>query len=117
MKAKLQTLSLIALVGAVGTTPALAHEEYSEASMFHNLSHVTEAQGMVGKPAVKGMEGRPGAKVFVPAVDYGEGTSLLTINQFMPLAGPSAASRSGSGEHGEYDEGTTTFHSGHVGKH
>lgn len=117
MKAKLQTLSVLALVGAVGTTPALAHPDYSETSMFHELSHLTEAQGAAGQPAARGMQGKPGARVFVPAVDYGEGTSLFTINQFQPLTSTSATGRPGAGEHGEYDEGTSTVHSGHVGKH
>lgn len=103
MKAKLTTLTLIALVGAAGTTAALAHDDYSESSMFHNLSHAAQS---------KGMQGRPAERTPAPFVDYGEGTSLLTINQSVKQSGsPSTAVRTG---HSEYEEGTSTFHAGHA---
>lgn len=106
MKAKFTTLALIALFSAAGTTAALAHEDYSESSMFHNATDLTQSKA----PQLRGMQGRPGAQVLAPIADFGEGTSTLTLNQFVPPASPSAAIRTG---HSEYGEGTATPHAAH----
>lgn len=44
MKTKLATLTLTALLSAVGTTTALAHEDYSEGGSLHWLTHVAQAK-------------------------------------------------------------------------
>lgn len=58
----------------------------------------------------KGVQGRPAERQAVPVVDYGEGTSLLTINKLTPPAGSSAGMRFG---HSEYEKGTPTLHAPH----
>lgn len=45
MKTKLATLTLATLLGAIGTTTALAHEDYSEGASLHWLAHVAESKG------------------------------------------------------------------------
>lgn len=104
MKTKLTTLTLIALFAATGSSVALAHQDSSESSLFHNLRHVTQA---------KGAEGRPAVLEVLPLADYGEGTSLLTITQFVPGGGPDAVS---GNWHSENEEGTSTFHAAHAGQ-
>ena len=41
MKTKFATLTLVALLSVAGTTTALAHQDYGEGTMYHNLEHVT----------------------------------------------------------------------------
>lgn len=45
MKASFASLTLIVLLTATGTTTALAHQDYSEGAMYHNLSHAALAAG------------------------------------------------------------------------
>ena len=41
MNTKFATLTLAALLSVAGTTSALAHQDYGEGTMYHNLEHVT----------------------------------------------------------------------------
>lgn len=45
MKTTLTKIALIASLGAIVTTPALAHEDYSESGSLHWLQHVSESKG------------------------------------------------------------------------
>ncbi|WP_265941894.1 hypothetical protein [Dechloromonas sp. A34] len=67
MKTKLTTLTLVALLGVSGTTTALAHEDYSEGAMYHNLHNLTT------DTQLRGAQGRPGERALKPLVGYGEG--------------------------------------------
>ncbi len=51
MKTKLTNLTLVALLSAVGTTAAIAHEDYSESGTQHWLSHVSESTTGTGASA------------------------------------------------------------------
>jgi len=43
MKRNTITLALVALLGGIGSTAALAHQDYSESGSLHWISHVAEA--------------------------------------------------------------------------
>lgn len=45
MKTTLTQIALIASLGAIGTTAALAHTDYSETGTMHWLQHVSESKG------------------------------------------------------------------------
>jgi hypothetical protein len=45
MKTTLTKIALIASLGAIGTTAAMAHEDYSEGGSLHWLSHASESKG------------------------------------------------------------------------
>lgn len=45
MKTSLTKIALIVSLSAVGSTAAIAHEDYSEAGSNHWLSHVAESKG------------------------------------------------------------------------
>ena len=45
MKTTLTKIALIASLSAIGTTAAMAHEDYSEGGSMHWLQHVSESKG------------------------------------------------------------------------
>lgn len=45
MKTTLTKIALIASLSAIGTTAAMAHEDYSESGSMHWLQHVSESRG------------------------------------------------------------------------
>ncbi|MDO8293979.1 MAG: CzcE family metal-binding protein [Gallionella sp.] len=45
MKTTLTKIALIASLSAIGTTAAMAHEDYSESGSVHWLQHVSESKG------------------------------------------------------------------------
>lgn len=51
MKTKLATLTLAALLGAIGTTTAQADQAYAEGAMYHNLEHVASTASQPAEPA------------------------------------------------------------------
>ncbi len=80
MKRNIIGLTLIALLGGIGSTAALAHEDYSEGGSLHWISHVAEAKSQPSANeqapfgyAVNGSADR--------AIDIGPGTQYLNVTR------------------------------------
>lgn len=80
MKRNTIGLTLIALLGGIGSTAALAHEDYSEGGTLHWIAHVAEAksQPTANAQAPFGYAVDGGAD---RAVDIGPATKYLNVTR------------------------------------